>query len=346
MILRGIGRTHTGAGGRGGGTSADRRGRWWTRRRSAERWHAGGTGISVVAFHAHPDDEVLLSGGTLAALAAAGHRVTVVLATDGGAGLTQDPTGDTDRSGGSSGSDAPHGSHESHGLHGSHASVVDLAAVRRAESIEACARLGLPPPRWLGYQDSGEGPEPLAGSFSCVPVDDAAQSLAAVLRQVDATVLVIDDENGGYGHRDHRQVHRVGLAAAEIAGIGDVLEVTVDRRSLVRATRLCRLLPGLPSSLGARDLASSYTSADRITHRLQVGAVCGQKRAAMRAHRSQQLGGTQQRTLAVLAALPLPVFRLVLGREWFVHRGVRPDRRPAREFPAPRSSARSPGSDR
>lgn len=281
--------------------------------------------MSVVAFHAHPDDEVLLSGGTLAALAAAGHRVTVVLATDGGAGLTADLTDRADRA--STTGEAAAG----------------LAALRRAESVEACARLGLPPPVWLGYQDSGEAPESIAGSFSGVPVADAARVLAAVLQQVGATVLIVDDENGGYGHRDHRQVHRVGLAAAEAAGVTDVLEVTVDRRSLVRATRLCRFIPGLPSSLGARDLADSYTAPDRITHRLPVGAVCAQKREAMRAHRSQQVGGSQQRTLAVLSALPLPVFRLILGREWFVHRGVGPTRRPARAFPLPRSTGHRRG---
>src|SRR6185436_10456253 len=88
-----------------------------------------GVPFTLVSFHAHPDDEALLTGGTLARVAAEGHRVVLVTATAGGAGLSSDGTG-ADRS---------------------------LADHRRAELAVAARALGCA--RWelLGYEDSGWG---------------------------------------------------------------------------------------------------------------------------------------------------------------------------------------------
>src|SRR4051794_9873893 len=171
---------------------------------------------TVVSFHAHPDDETLLTGGTLAGLAAAGHRTVIVTATAGEAGLTGTDTDD------------------------------DLARRRLAELEEAATRLGVSRVVCLGYRDSGNGVTPSPDSFSQVPTDEAAARLAAVLDEEHADVLTTYDERGGYGHPDHIGVHRVGRAAARHVGTPRVLQATVDRDRMLRLARIMRVVPGLP----------------------------------------------------------------------------------------------------
>ena len=169
---------------------------------------------TIVAFHAHPDDEALLTAGTMARAAAQGHRVVLVLATDGGAGLAADELRDD---GG-------------------------LGARRLEEARRSSAALGVARVEWLGYADSGSGAEPepdVPGvtRFCRAPVEEAAERLAAVLRTERADLLLSYDANGGYGHRDHVRVHQVAARAAEIAGTPRVLEATVPRDTIVRAVR-------------------------------------------------------------------------------------------------------------
>lgn len=258
---------------------------------------------SVVAFHAHPDDESLLTGGTLALLVEQGHEVLVVLATDGARGLAAD------------------------GLSGR------LGERRLAECGRACAELGLGPPVWLGYADSGEVGEPPADAFVAAPVAEAAARLAPMLSGVG--VLLVYDAAGGYGHRDHRRVHEVGHAAAALAGTPLVLEATVDRTLLRRVAAVCRRVPGLPSGFGADRLGQGFTDRTEITHRIDVRAQWRRKRAALRAHASQARGGAETRTLAIFGRLPGPVFRAALGTEWFVQAGAAPTRPPQTVLPIP-----------
>ena len=65
---------------------------------------------------------------------------------------------------------------------------------------------------------AGEPTNDAPGAFAAAPVDEAAERLAAILREEDAEVLTVYDENGNYGHPDHIQVHRVGVRAGELAG--------------------------------------------------------------------------------------------------------------------------------
>src|SRR5690348_4218304 len=136
---------------------------------------------TVVSFHAHPDDEALLTAGTLARAASEGHRVVVVTATAGEAGLTSAAI--ADRGG--------------------------LADRRMGELRAAAALLGCQDVRLLGYDDSGmDGQAGRDGvAFARVDVEEAAARLAQVLRSVNADVLTIYDPAGGYGHPDHLQVH-------------------------------------------------------------------------------------------------------------------------------------------
>lgn len=256
---------------------------------------------SVVAFHAHPDDEALLTGGTLALLVEAGHDVRVVLATDGASGLAADPR--------------------------------NLGARRLTECGRACAELGLGPPVWLGYADSGEVGEPPAEAFVVAPVAEAAARLAAMLTGVG--VLLVYDAAGGYGHRDHRRVHEVGHAAARLARTALVLEATVDRTLLRRVAAVGRRIPGLPAGFGADRLGTGFSDRAEITHRIDVRPQWRRKRAALRAHASQAGGGAETRTLAILGRLPGPVFRAVLGTEWFVQAGAAPSWPPRATLPIP-----------
>src|SRR5205823_5577774 len=91
----------------------------------------------------------------------------------------------------------------------------------------------------LGYGDSGLHADPAdASSFASQDVAECAAALVEVLREEHADALTIYDANGGYGHPDHVQVHRVGALAAELAGTPVVLEATVPGRLFDRVLRV------------------------------------------------------------------------------------------------------------
>ncbi len=259
---------------------------------------------TIVAFHAHPDDEALLTAGTMASLAAAGHRVVLVLATDGGAGLAAEDL----RSDGA------------------------LGTRRLAEARASAVALGVARVEWIGYADSGSGPEPepdLPGVYRfCRALrEEAAERLAAVLSTERADLLLSYDANGGYGHRDHVRVHEVGALAARLAGTARVLEATVPRDTIVRATRLLGKVYRFPEEFDPASFERAFSPRAEITHRIDVRRYVAAKRASMEAHASQTTGGgaasvgaggqTGDRTLQAFLRIPRPLFDLVFGREWF-----------------------------
>jgi LmbE family N-acetylglucosaminyl deacetylase len=254
-----------------------------------------GARYTVVSFHAHPDDEALLTGGLLARAVAEGHRVVLVTATAGERGLA----GESDGS-------------------GEVLADVRLRELAASAEVLGCARLV-----GLGHADSGllAEPEDLA-AFANLDVSRCAAELAEVLREEHADVLTIYDANGGYGHPDHVQVHRVGVLAAELAGTPVVLEATVPGRLFTRVLRVLALLGhplGGSAPLGTQGV---FSDPDAITHRVRLGgATTRQKRAAMAAHSSQRRGGGGRRAIDRFVRLPLPAFWLFFGREWYVERG-------------------------
>ena len=253
--------------------------------------------FTIVSFHAHPDDESLLTGGTLAKAAAGGHRVVLVTATCGELGLAgpQDGRGP------------------------------DLAAVRTAELEAAAEALGCARVVTLGFGDSGLRPDPAdTNAFAHVDVHTAAVRLADLLREERADVLTIYDPNGGYGHPDHVQVHRVGTCAAQLAGTPVVLEATVPARLFRTVLFVLRVFGhalGSSAPLGTREV---FADPGRITHRIRVNGSLPAKRAAMSAHGSQRRAAGEKRVMAYLLRLPQPLFGLVFGREWFVEQGRPP----------------------
>lgn len=244
---------------------------------------------TVVSLHAHPDDEALLTGGWIAQRTAAGDRVVLVFATDGDAGLADArfPTS-------------------------------SLAAIRRAEATASARALGAARVLWLGYADSGMADLPTEGPrrFADVPVGEAGRAVAAILDEESADLLTGYDANGGYGHPDHLQVHRVARHAQALATSRPrLLEATLDRTWLVRVQRLLRplsrLLPGL--TIPGDEI---YTRRDALSLTVDVRDQLTAKRSALAAHVSQRTGGV--RTIRILLALPHLLDRHVLGTEWFV----------------------------
>lgn len=259
---------------------------------------AGPERFTVVSFHAHPDDEALLTAGSLAKAAAEGHRVVLVVATAGEQGLAARTLAD-----------------------GAGLGDRRLAELQESAAAIGCARVVL-----LGYADSGTDgaargtPEP----FAHTDPEVAAHRLAAVLVEEQADVLTVYDPAGGYGHPDHVQVHRVGVLAATYARTPLVLEATVDRRPLRRAAGVLRRLRWLLPGLDLPDFRSAYADPGRLTHRIDVSDHLEAKRAALSAHVSQATSDSGVRTVALLLRLPRLVFRRALRHEWYVERGRRP----------------------
>ncbi|MFC7719789.1 PIG-L deacetylase family protein [Nonomuraea recticatena] len=258
---------------------------------------------TAVFFHAHPDDEALLTAGTMAMLAAEGHRVVLVVATAGERGLAEMEKGEA------------------------------LGEARMRELYKSAAAPGCARVVCLDYGDSGLSPsggvaeERPDNAFIDADSEEAAKALAAVLDEERADLLTIYDPAGGYGHPDHVQVHRVGRRAAQIAGTPIVLEATVNRDPLIRALRIAGRFYRFPPEFDLRTFESAYTAGDQITHRVNVRKYAWQKRASMSAHVSQASGGEGDRTLAVLLKIPGPLYRLVFGTEWYVRRDLPPGTR-------------------
>ncbi|MFI7602207.1 PIG-L family deacetylase [Actinoplanes sp. NPDC049681] len=150
--------------------------------------------LTLMAVHAHPDDEASSTGGVLARYAAEGITTVLVTCTDGRCG---------DGPGGVKPGDPGH-------------DPLAVAALRRAELDASCAALKVTHLELLGYADSGMMGWPTndaPGSFWSTPVADAAQRLTALIRRYTPDVVVTYDENGFYGHPDHIQAHRVTMAA-------------------------------------------------------------------------------------------------------------------------------------
>jgi LmbE family N-acetylglucosaminyl deacetylase len=249
---------------------------------------------TAVFFHAHPDDEAIQTGGTMARMAADGHRVVLVTATRGELGEVPD---------------------------GLLAPGETLSQRRGVELAASCAVLGVGRHEYLGYGDSGMAGEPTnedPGCFWQADVDEAATRLAAILDEEGADVIAFYDENGGYGHPDHIQVHRVGMRAAALAGTKRAFMATVNRDYLLslmdRADEFGLKLPEEQQSM----MDTLGVHADRITTEVDVSAYLDRKRRAMEVHASQ-ISDT-----SFFLSMPPEAFAAVWGTEWYIRVGAEP----------------------
>ncbi len=184
----------------------------------------------------------------------------------------------------------------------------------------------------LGEGDGGVGDDRPENAFIDADIEEAAQRLAAVLKEESADLLTIYDPAGGYGHPDHVQVYRVGQRAADIAGTPILLEATVNRDPLLRGLRLAQRFYKFPPEFDVRSFERAYSPGEDITHRVNVRRFAKVKRASMAAHTSQASGGDGDRTLAVMLRIPGPLYRLIFGTEWYVRRDLPPGTRRTHPF--------------
>lgn len=223
--------------------------------------------LTLMAVHAHPDDEVLGTGGVFARYAGEGIRTVLVTCTNGEQG------------------DGPGGVKPGEPGHDEAA----VRALRLEELDDSVTHLGIAHVELLGYRDSGM--DGWAGNqardaFANVPVDEAAARLAALMEHYRPQVVVTYDENGNYGHPDHIQANRITLAAAEATGIPDKVYYTaVPRERIAELFEYLRSIdaapegPGLPADFG--------TPQEQITTVVDVTPHVDRKRKALQAHASQ-----------------------------------------------------------
>ncbi len=234
---------------------------------------------TLLAFHAHPDDEVTSTGGTLARYSFEGHTTVVITATDGAVGEIHnydDPESLRDR----------------------------LADLRADELAAALAVLGVTHSESLGYRDSGmmgTDDNHHADCFWQADFMEATRRLVAAIRRYRPEVVVVYDPFGGYGHPDHIQVHRVGLAAYYGAtdlgrfplDDGEELHAPVKLywsawpRSRVAAFADMRLEAGLIDEAEAGRMREGGVPDSDIDAWIDVADFLDHKDKAWRAHRSQ-----------------------------------------------------------
>ncbi len=246
---------------------------------------------TLVCFHAHPDDESISTGGLMVKASEAGHRVILVLGTRGEQG---EPVEGVLR-------DGEH-----------------LWERRIVETAASAAILGAEAPRFLGYEDSGMIGTPENDNPACfwqADVEEAAERLAEILREVDADVLTIYDDHGNYGHPDHIQIYRVGRRAAEIAGTNHVFEATVNRTRMQASMGAAATDPDnaaiMEDGPDPEMMETFGTPAHDVRYEVDVSSVIERKKQSMMAHASQ-IGPD-----SFFLKMPEPVFVGAFGIESF-----------------------------
>lgn len=250
--------------------------------------------LTLMAVHAHPDDEAIGTGGVLARYAAEGVRTVLVTCTNGELG---------DGPGGVKPEDPAHDP----------ALVVPL---RRAELEAACRALGVGHLELLGHRDSGMMGWPqneAPNAFWKADVEEAAAALAALMARYRPEVVVTYDENGFYGHPDHIQAHRITHAAAKTTGIPrKIYHTAVGRRAVGEMYRhLLKMGVDMGEDAIDPDDPPFGVPDETITTHVDVSAYLDAKRAAIAAHESQSENMFFMR-------LPEEAWRLAFGVESFV----------------------------
>jgi LmbE family N-acetylglucosaminyl deacetylase len=228
----------------------------------------GGGPLTLMAVHAHPDDEALGTGGVLARYADEGVRTVLVTCTMGELG------------------DGPGGVKPGEPGHAPEAVV----PMRMAELERSCEILGVSDLELLGYHDSGMDGWPqndAPGSFWKTPVAEAAGALADLMDRYRPQVVVTYDAHGFYGHPDHIQAHRITLAAAEHSGIPQKIYYTAVPRSRLAEFAQRMVEMGLETPIDLDADPEFGTPDELITTTVDCAAWAGRKYDSLGAHASQ-----------------------------------------------------------
>jgi LmbE family N-acetylglucosaminyl deacetylase len=228
--------------------------------------------LTLMAVHAHPDDESSSTGGVLARYADEGIRTVVVTCTNGEFGDTLD--------GVKPGEDG----HEEQAV----------AQIRLAELREACKHLAVTDLELLGYHDSGmpdwdykDRPD----AFCNIPQDVVAARIGALIERYRPQVVITYDDQGAYQHPDHVHASRCAQAAVAATGIPDKLYLTAMRRSNWRRLWEELRAQGVDvPDVGPIDEQMQRQIEDserRITTDVDITPYLERKRAALLAHASQ-----------------------------------------------------------
>jgi N-acetyl-1-D-myo-inositol-2-amino-2-deoxy-alpha-D-glucopyranoside deacetylase len=157
----------------------------------------------LLLVHAHPDDESINNGATMAAYVARGAQVTLVTCTRGEEGEILLP-------------ELAHlASDKEDGL-GAHREI-ELAAAMKELGVSDFRFLGAPERKWRDSGMIGTPQNERPDVFWNSDLDEAARYLERVIHEIKPHVLITYDENGGYGHPDHIKAHRVAMRASELA---------------------------------------------------------------------------------------------------------------------------------
>ena len=230
---------------------------------------------ALLFLHAHPDDECILTGATMARAAAQGLRTIVVYGTRGDAGETNADLGDE-----------------------------TLGERRVAEAEAACDELGVARVIWLDHADSGMADTETTNNpdaFCNTDPDEVSRELTEALSDEDVFAIIGYDDNGTYGHPDHKQIYAVAHAAAEPLGATWVLDATYNREYLA----------SLPDADGSLDPNFAAAEAD-LTHFVSGEQWLEKKLAALANHRSQIPDDWDTENPDIDG------FRARFGTEWFI----------------------------
>ncbi|HEV7679465.1 MAG TPA: PIG-L family deacetylase [Candidatus Dormibacteraeota bacterium] len=248
------------------------------------------TPLTLMAVHAHPDDEATSTGGILARYSAEGIRTVLVTCTNGELGDALD---------GVKPGDPGH-------------DETAVVALRRAELEASRAALGITHLEMLGYHDSGMAgwdANDAPGAFAAMPVDVAARPLLALIEKYRPDVVVTYDDFGFYGHPDHIQAHRITVAALRSSGSPARLYFPAIRRSRLAGFRDRMIEMGMePPEIDETRMGQPD---EDIVATVDCRAYAAAKFAAVSAHASQAEN-------LFFIRFELPVFTEVFGTEEFV----------------------------
>ena len=261
--------------------------------------------LTLMAVHAHPDDEAIGTGGILARAAAEGMRTVLVTCTGGEVGEINPDTS---------------------------IAHAELGAVREAELRAACEILGVAHLELLGYRDSGMAGPPdndHPESFARADLEGAAARLVELVRTYQPSVIVTYNENGFYGHPDHINAHRIAVRAYELAGdpshesagehrpwTPSKLYYTAISRSAMAEFGTSLREAGIEPPIGEGDSSEPEelnwaTPDELVTTIVDVSAHVDRKRRALFAH------ATQMGPEVFFAKIPPALFDRLFGVETF-----------------------------